>query len=134
VAVHLDGEDGTTVTLRADLGVTTGMQLLNTLASLTPGPILRTSIGQTVINRTFAQFIDTNGLKIAGSTETGEPYRAEADTLRAVTSVSATVNEDDLGRLTPPDRQIKFGDHVIPNEPIFVFGTLYLRTPPEADN
>lgn len=133
VALHLDGEDGTTVDLRATLGVTTGIRLLNMIASLTPRPILRTSIGETVTNLSFAQFIDTNGMKIAGTTETGEPYRAEADTIRAVTSASATVNDDDLGDLTKPDRPIEFGDHIVPNEPLFVFGALYLRPPPAPD-
>lgn len=133
VAVHLDGEDGRTVDLRADLGVTPGISLLNVIASLTPRPILRTSIGQKVTNLTFAQLIDGNGLKIAGNTETGEPYRAEADAIRVVTSASATVNGNDLGDLTAPDRLIEFGDHIIPNEPVFVFGALYLRPPPDPD-
>lgn len=130
ISVSLEADDETTVTLRASLGATVQTRLLNLLVALTPGAVVRTSLGATLITRVLARVIETNGLKIAGTTETGEPYRVEADTLRAVTSASAMVNGEDLGALVPPDRRIAFGDHVIPADPFFMFGTLYLRAPP----
>lgn len=75
--------------------------------------------------------IESNGLKIAGTTETQEPYRVEADSLRMVTSATATLNDEDLGEVGPPNRPIEFGDHKVPNEPFVTFGDIYLRPPTE---
>ena len=129
VEVHLEAEDGTTLDLRADLGASTGTRLLTSITSLTPQPILRTSIGEAISNLTFGLLMDSNGLKVAGKTETREPYRVEADSLRVVTSASANLNEADLGAVQPPTRSIEFGDAIVPNEPFFAFGDLYLRPP-----
>lgn len=131
VEVDIDAEDGTTFTLRADLGVSRKIRLLNAMMTLTPRPIVRTSVGQRVITLSFRQLIETNGLKIAGRTETQEPYRVEADNMRAVTSADAMVDGEDLGEVGPPDRLIEFGDHSVPNEPLIVFGDIYLRPPRE---
>lgn len=131
VALHLEGEDGTSLDLRADLGVSPRIRVLNTITSLTPQPILRSSIGQTVSTLALSQLIESNGMKIAGVTETQEPYRVEADSIRAVTSATATLNDEDLGEVGPPNRSIGFGDHKIPNEPLVTFGAIYLRPPTE---
>lgn len=131
VALHLDGEDGTVLELRADLGVSPRVRVLNTFTSLTPQPIVRTSIGQTISTLALGQLIESNGLKIAGVTETQEPYRVEADSIRLVTSATATLNNDDLGEVGPPNRPIEFGDHKVPNNPLITFGAIYLRSPTE---
>ena len=131
VEMHLEAEDGTTLDLRADLGASTGTRLLTAITSLTPQPVLRTSIGGAISNLTFDLLMDSNGLKVVGKTDTREPYRVEADSLRVITSAAATLNDEDLGAVQPPTRSIEFGDAIVPNEPFFVFGDLYLRPPPE---
>jgi hypothetical protein len=131
IAFALEGEDGTTLDLDVDLGSTTATRLLNTVTDLTPQSLLRTSIGQTVSTLGFNELFDANGMKIAGETETQEPYRIEADSLRAVTDATATLNSEDIGAVQPPDRPISFGDAKVPDDPIFSFGDLYLRPPPE---
>lgn len=131
VALHLDGDDGTVLDMRADLGTSPNIRLLNTITSLTPQSILRTSIGQTVSTLTLGSLIDSNGLKIAGVTETQEPYRVEAKSIRRVTSATATLNDEDLGQTGPPDRLIEFGDHKVPNDPLVTFGAIYLPPPTE---
>lgn len=131
VAFTLEGEDGMTLDLTVDLGSTTATRLLNTITDLTPQSILRTSIGQTVSTLSFNQLLDANGMKIAGETETQEPYRVEADSLRVVTNAAATLDGEDLGAVQPPDRLIAFGDAKVPDIPFFSFGDLYLRPPPE---
>ena len=131
VEVHLEAEDGTTLDLRADLGASTGTRLLTTITSLTPQPILRTSVGEAISNLTFGLLMDSNGLKVAGKTDTREPYRVEADSLHVVTNASANLNEEDLGAVQPPTRSIEFGDVIVPDEPFFAFGDLYLRPPAE---
>lgn len=132
VECHLEGEDGTTLDFRSELGSSTGTSLLNTMTSLTPQPILRTGFGETISNLSLAQLMDVNGLKVAGITDTEEPYRVESDRLRIVTSATAAINGEDLGEITPPNRPIEFGDAITPDEPFFAFGNLFLRPPPKA--
>lgn len=129
--VHLDGADGTTLDLRADLGASTGTRVLTAITALTPTPMLRTSLGGAISNLSLGLLLDTNGLKVVGHTETHEPYRVEADSLRTVTGATATLDGEDLGDLCPPDRPLGFGDARVPNEPFVTFGDLYLRPPPE---
>ena len=129
VEMHLEGDEETTLEVRADLGTSTGTHLLTAITSLTPQPILRTSIGGAISNLTFDLLMDANGLKVVGETDTREPYRVEADALRVVTSAAATLNGEDLGAVQPPTRSIEFGDAIVPDEPFFVFGDLYLRPP-----
>lgn len=129
--LHLEGNDGTTLDLRAELGASTGTQLLTSVTSLTPTPMLRTSLGGAISNLFFGFLIDSNGLKVVGRTDTNEPYRVEADSLRTVTGASATLNSKDLGDVCPPDRPLGFGDARVPKEPLFTFGDLYLRPPTE---
>lgn len=131
VGLHLEGEDGTSLDLRTNLGVSPRIRVLNTITSLTPQPVLRSSIGQTVSTLALSQLIESNGMKIAGMTETDEPYRVEADSIRAVTSAAAALNDENLGEIRPPNRPIEFGDHKIPNEPLVTFGAIYLRPPAE---
>lgn len=129
IAVHLDGEDGTVLELRSDLGVSPGVRVLNAITALTPRPVVRTSIGQTISTLALGQLIESNGLKIAGVTETQEPYRVEPDSIRLVTHATATLDNEDLGAVGPPDRPIEFGDHTVPNDPLMTFGAIYLRPP-----
>lgn len=129
VELHLDGEDGTTVGLRARLGASTGSRLLNALITLAPRPLLRTSIGAVLSNVGLSSVMDANGLKAVGRTETAEPYRFEADWIRAVETAEATVNDEDLGDPRAPGRPIEFGDVRAPNDPFFAGGDLFLRPP-----
>ena len=131
VEIQVDGDDETELEVRAELGASTGTRLLTTITSLTPQRILRTSIGEAISNLTFGLLMDSNGLKVAGATETGQPYRVEADSLRMVKAGSATLNGEELGGICPPPRSIKFGDAIAPNDPFFAFGKLFLQPPVE---
>lgn len=127
----LEGEDGTSVELQLELGSTMGTRFLNGITSLTPKKILRTSFGGNISNLTFNLLIDTNGLKVVGITDTGEPYRVESDSIRLVTDGSGQVNGSDCGTVSPPSRPIEFGDAIVPDDPIVSFGELWLRPPSE---
>lgn len=127
----LAGEDGTSLDLRLDLGSSIGTRLLGVITTVTPTRLLRTSVGETISNLTFGLLLDTNGLKVAGNTDTSEPYRVESDSLRIVTSGLARLNDEDCGDVVPPDRLIEFGDAIVPNDPLVSFGELWLRPPPE---
>jgi hypothetical protein len=129
--IHVDGDDGTTLELRAELGSSPATRLLTAISTLTPNAVLRTSVGQTMSNLSLASVMDVNGLKTAGTTETQEPYRFEADRIRAVTTASATLNGDDLGKLGPPGRPIEFGDAKTPDDPFFAVADVFLRPPDE---
>lgn len=131
IDLHLDGEDGTMLDLRAELGSSAGTSLLNAITSLTPQSVLRTSIGETISNLSITGVMDVNGLKVAGITDTQEPYRVEADRMRAVQTASATLNDENLGEFSPPDRPIEFGDAKTPDDSFVSFGDLYLRPPSE---
>ena len=108
-----------------------GTRLLNGITTLTPKQILRTSVGEKISNLTFSLLMDTNGLKVAGVTDTGEPYRVESDSIRMVTDGSARVNSEDCGAVCPPVRPVEFGDAIAPNDPFVSFGELWLRPPAE---
>lgn len=127
IDVRLEGADGTTLDLHAELGNGLATRLLTLLSGLTPSWLLRSPVGRRLTNLGFQQLIETNGLQIAGQTETGEPYRVEADTIRTVESATADLDGDDLGGLRTPYRRIAFGDHVIPDDAVLVSGDLYLR-------
>lgn len=131
VEVHVDGDDDTTLKFRAELGPSPATRLLNAISTLTPSSVLRTSVGQTISNLSLASLMNVNGLKVAGSTETQEPYRFEADRIQVVETASATLNGDDLGAFRPPDRQIEFGDVKTPDDPFFADADVYLRPPNE---
>lgn len=131
VEVHVDSDDDTTLELRAELGSSPATRFLNAISTLTPSTLLRTSFGQTMSNLSLARVMDVNGLKIAGTTETQEPYRFEADRIRAVTTAAATLNGDDLGEFAPPDRPIEFGDVKTPDDPFFAIADVFLRPPDE---
>lgn len=125
----LEGEDGTSLDLRLDLGSSIGTRLLGVITTVTPTILLRTSVGQIISNLTFALLLDTNGLKVAGNTDTSEPYRVESDSLRIVTSGTARLNDEECGNVVPPERPIEFGDAIVPNDPLVSFGELWLRSP-----
>ena len=129
IEMQLDGEDGTTLSLRVDLGSSTSTRLLNGITSLTPQFVLRSSFGESVSNLCLSRLMDANGMKVAGVTEVEEPYRVEADSLRVVESASATLNGEDLGESCPPDRPIEFGDARVPNDPFVSFGGLCVHPP-----
>lgn len=131
VEFHLDGDDDTTLEFRAELGASPATRVLTAISRLTPRAVLRTSIGQTLSNLSLASLMDVNGLKVAGTTETREPYRFEADRLRAIETAAATLNGEDLGAVGPPDRPIEFGDAKTPAEPFFTVADLFLRPPEE---
>lgn len=131
VDVRVDGDDDTTLEIRAELGSTPATRLLNVISTLTPSSVLRTSVGQTISTLSLASLMDVNGLKVAGTTETQEPYRFEADTMLAVESASATLDGTDLGEFGPPDREIGFGDAKTPDDPFFAVADVYLRPPNE---
>lgn len=131
IELSLEGDDDTTLDLRADFGSSAATRVLNAISSLTPKAVLRTSIGQSISNLSLASLMDVNGLKVAGVTETQEPYRFEADRMRAVKHASATLNGEDLGELSPPDRPIAFGDVKTPADAFFAVADVYLRPPNE---
>lgn len=127
----LEGDDGTSVELQLDLGSNFGSRLLNGITTLTPKKILRTSVGEEISNLTFSLLMDSNGLKVAGITDTREPYRVESDSIRVVTDGSAQVNGENCGQVSPPSRSVGWGDASVPNDPFVSFGELWLRPPSE---
>lgn len=126
ITAKMNADDGTTLFIQASLGSSTGTRLLNAITTMTPQPVLRTTIGKWVSNFSFGVLMDANGSKVAGITDGNEPYRLEAETLRVITEASVTLNEADLGTISQPDGRIEFGDAVVPNEPFVSFGDLFL--------
>lgn len=131
VKLQVSGEDNTTLELRIELGTSPATRLLNSISAVTPSTVLRTSIGQTISNLSLASVMDVNGLKIAGTTETQEPYRFEAERIQAIEGVSAVLNGEDLGGLSTPDRPIDFGDIKTPDDPFLAVADVFLRPPNE---
>lgn len=126
ITAAMNAENGTTLSIQTTLGSSLGTSLLNAITTVTPQPILRTSIGESISNLSFDLLMNANGLKVAGVTDRQEPYRVEAETLRVIADASATLNDGDLGTVSPPDRRIEFGDAIVPNDPFVSFGELFL--------
>lgn len=129
IDLSLEGEDGTSLTLSGEFGSSAATRLLNAISSITPKAVLRTSVGQMMSNLSLASAMDVNGMKIAGVTETREPYRFEADRMRVVNTAEASLNGEALGEFGPPDRPIAFGDAKTPDDAFFAVADVYLRLP-----
>jgi hypothetical protein len=129
VELRVDGDDGTTVDLRVRLGASAGARLFNALIALAPRAALRTRVGAALCNLVIAGAVEANGLKVVGLTEPDEPYRFEADRLRAVEGARVSVYDTDLGEPRAPERPSAVGDVRAPEEPFFATGSLFLRPP-----
>lgn len=132
VELHVDGQDGVAIDLCVRLGASVGSRLLNGLIALAPRSFLRTPVGAALSNLGLARVVDANGLKAVGRTDRAEPYRFEADWFRGVETAWATVDGEDLGEPSTPERPVAFGDVRTPNEPFVAAGDLFLRPPAGA--
>jgi hypothetical protein len=125
--VEMEATDGTELELTASVGQTIGTRILNTVIALTPDAILQSRLGTTVSTLSLNLLSDANGLKVAGRTETDRQYRLDAKRLQQITDASGTLDDRDLGGLTPPDRPIEFGDAKTTADALYVPGTLHLE-------
>ena len=129
LSVHMTATDETVLDLSITLSTPLAAKLLNGMIKSSPRPLAKTAPMLAVSQASLDILLGTNPLKITGSTETGKRYRSDADRLAVVAEASATLNGEDLGALTRPEREFSFGDAKTPNRPIFVFGTLNLEYP-----
>lgn len=125
--VTLDADDGTTLELDVSFGQTAGTRLLNAMSALTPKSVSRTRVGAKIGTTVLNTLLDADGMKVAGRTETGARYRSEARRISMITDASATLNGEELGRLSRPPQPIKFGD--IRGLPLYIQGDVYLPIP-----
>lgn len=70
----------------------------------------RNQLGTVIATATLGLVLPANGLRIAGVTDTGRPYRNEPNRLAVGTEASATLDGEGLGRLSDTDRPIAFGE------------------------
>lgn len=123
----LEATDGTELELTAAAGQTIGTRLLNTVIALTPDAILQSRMGTTVSTLSLNLLLNANMLRVAGRTETDRRYRLDAERIHQITDASATLDGRDLGRFTPPNRPIEFGDAKTTGDALYVPGTLHLE-------
>lgn len=126
-AVTMEATDGTSLDLTASASQTLGTRVLNTVIALTPATILQSRLGTTVSTISLNLLLDANGLKVAGRTETDRRYRLDAKRIHQITDASATLDERELGALSPPNRPIEFGDAKTTADALYVPGTLHLE-------
>lgn len=125
----VDGDDGTALELEVTTGQTRATRILNSMAAITPRSVIRTGIGAAILSDLLDRLLDTRGTKVAGRTEIGESYRFEADRIAVVTDATATLDGEDLGSSTAPDRTIEFGDVSIGNVPLYMRADAFLPIP-----
>lgn len=127
--ITLAGDDGTELELDVTTGQTTATRILNTMAAITPKAVVRTQIGAALVSDLLDRLLDTRGTKVAGRTEIGESYRFEADHIAVITDATATLDGEDLGASTVPDRPIEFGDVTIGDIPLHMRADAFLPIP-----
>ena len=123
----MDAADGTTLEVTASIGQTLGTRVLNAVIAATPRSILRSRFGTRVSTLSLNLLLDSNGLRVAGRTETDRRYRLDADRTAVVRDATATLNGTDLGPLQPPGRSIEFGDAKTTADALYIPGTLHLE-------
>lgn len=133
VRVTVEGNDGTNLELELSVGQTMATRALNALSALTPKTVARTQFGAALGTVLLDRLLETNGTKVAGRTEIGSPYRFEADHINIITDASATLNGEDLGTPTAPDRLVEFGDVKIGNIPLYMRADAYLPIPKQDE-
>lgn len=131
IRVAVRGKDGTELDLELVHEPIPRARILNAMMRATPRSVARSRLGTVIATATLGLVLSSNGLRIAGVTDTGRPYRTEPDRLTVGTEASATLDGEELGRLSDPDRPIAFGDLHVPDRPIVTFGDLYLERPIE---
>lgn len=129
VAVSMEAADGTTLSLHATLASTVGTRVMEVLARVTPSRVQRSALGAKISSALLNLLVPSNGLKLLGRTETGAGYWAEAESLRAVRDVLATLDGIDLGRQVPGAANRYYGDVKTVRDPFVVFGALHLEYP-----
>lgn len=102
---------------------------LSRLLNVTPKRIARSRTGALVGTAALNLLLPANGLRVAGRTDTGRRYRTEPVRVTVGTDASATLDGEDLGGLTGPDRPVSFGDLHVTNRPIVTVGDLFLEYP-----
>lgn len=127
--LSLDGADGTTLQLRVGLAQTAGTRVMELLAGGLPDALARSAVGAAVGSRMFEVFMEPNGTKLLGETETGTRYWADADRIRSVARANATIDRTDLGGQIPALSAHTHGDVSVAREPYAVFGALHLEYP-----
>lgn len=130
-----DGEDDLRVEVRGasrtfDLTLTVTRtlrtRLLDAATLLTPASVAHSRVGTTLATLSLRSLFDVNGLRTAGETDTGVPYRTEANRLARVTGARARLDGDDLGVLVDPELPVAFGDIVAPDDPLVIHGALWM--------
>jgi len=101
-------------------------RLLTLANRLTPDRVARSRIGVGLSTLSLRALVDVNGLRVAGRTDTGAPYRTDAERITRITDATAHLDGVDLGALVDPRPPVAFGDIVAPDDPIVVHGTLWL--------
>lgn len=127
VSMTMEAGDGTSLELSASVNQTPEVRVLNTIIALTPQAILQSPVGTTISTNSLNHLLDTNGMKVAGETETGRRYRLAADRIYKLSDATATLDAQDLGSLRSPDRPIEFGDAKTTAEALYIPGTLHLE-------
>lgn len=125
----LEGDDGTDLELEVTTAQTRATRILNTLAAITPRSVIRTGIGAALVSDLLDRLLDTRGTRVAGRNESGQSYRFEADRIAVVTDAEATLDGEDLGSATAPDRTIEFGDISIGDVPLYMHADAFLPIP-----
>lgn len=129
----VDGDDGTDLELDVTTGQTGATRVLNVMAAVTPRSVVRSRIGAALVSDLLERLLDTRGTKVAGRTEIGASYRFEADRIAVVTEATATLDGEDLGAVTAPDRTITFGDVTIGTVPLSMRADAFLPIPTDVE-
>lgn len=123
--VEVRGEDRA-VDLSLTVTRTLRTRLLDAATLLTPQAVARSRVGTAIATRSLRLLFDVNGLRTAGRTETGVPYRVETNRLTRVTDARVVLDGERLGALVAPDLPVAFGDIVAPDDAIMVHGSLWM--------
>ena len=109
IDIHVAGGDGSVIDLTATVGSSMMSRLLTIAQRLLPGRLHQRVFG--------------------AHTETGEWGYLDTPTVQVVTQADASIDEESLGGIVPPEREIAFGEVKAMQEPFVYVGDLVLEYP-----
>jgi hypothetical protein len=132
--VRMKAVDDTDLNVHVQLGSSRAAGILNALLKVTPRAAKLSRPMVMLSEIAINALLGLGWAKLAGKTETGKDYLAEADKLAVVKEASARLNGVDLGALSRPRQPILFGDLKVPNRALLSFVTLNLEYEERALN
>lgn len=125
-AVDLSEEDGVDLHLELELETPPTARLANAFLQVVPSSLLHRSFVPRMAAFGARMVLDVDDFAVTGETETGVPFKTDAERLARVTDATLTIDGKPTGEWRRSIGLPDFGDIAVPERPLFVRGGMYL--------